>query len=486
MARPSKIRVRHRLLTRLLLSHILIVSLPLFFTGQILVSTARKSIEETILNRNLEFTSRSTRLIELKLKTAKDFIKSQARNPSIYEMNRSRQQLTLNTLVEDFDLFKELSVLDSLGRVLATTSFEGRVSEQESSNGQQTKLLARLMRGESYQSDVYVSKENLPMLDMAEPILQHNEVVGILYAVVDLKAMWDIVRENVVGKKGEAFIFNSRGVYVAHSDARKVYAKSKFQNQAILAKIKNGESGQIIYLTPSHEQMLAAYAPIGDYGWGAMIQQPTSEAFAPAERMQVRVLQIMVISVLLASVLAFVYTRWIVKPVNYLVSGMERFSRGELKHRVEKVGDDEIGMLAEHFNDMADRLIEFQNTLKRTERLETLSKLASVLSHEIRNPLNSMVINMQILKRELSQKNLNRNRVDRFYDVLAAEIKRVDQLVTDFLMIARPPTLQKKKTPINELIDDVVMTQVASSLNRGIRVERSYETHRLEVEIDPA
>ena len=63
----QKIKIRHRLLTRLLLSHILIVSLPLFFTGKVLVDTAQESIEETILERNLEFAIRTTRFIDLKL-----------------------------------------------------------------------------------------------------------------------------------------------------------------------------------------------------------------------------------------------------------------------------------------------------------------------------------------------------------------------------------------------------------------------------------
>ena len=481
MARiQKKIKIKHRLLTRLLISHILIVSIPLFYTGKILVDTAQNSIEKTILERNLEFTRRSTSFIELTLNTAWDIIKSQAKDQSIYEMNKSTQELAINTIVSEFDLFNKISILDTLGKLIASTSFDEEVSGNLSGNG----FVSSVLNGQSYHSDVYVTEEHLPMLDIYEPIILHNEVVGILYAVVDLKAMWDLVQDNKVGENGEAFIFNKEGVFIAHTDPKNVYLKKYFQNREILDKIKQGENGQTIYTTEQNVEMVAAYAPIGNFGWGAMTQQPTSEAFAPARSMRLRVFQSILGSVLLASLLAFFYTKWIVKPVNHLVSGMVRFSRGELNYRVEKVSSDEIGTLAENFNEMADRLIEFQNTLKRTERLETLGKLASVLSHEIRNPLNSMVINMQILKRELSKEFLNKIRVEKFYTILATEIKRVDQLVTDFLLIARPTKLEKTHVAINEVLDEIVMIQVPDALEKGVRVELEYEKTPIFANID--
>lgn len=480
----KKIEIHHRLLTRLLVSHILIVALPLFFTGKVLVDTAQKSIMQTILDRNLEFARRSTRFVDLKLSTATELIRSQAQFQSIVEMTRSTQELAINTLVNEFDLFNQLTILDTNGTVIASTSFDNVLAEKIGTNGLVPVILASFENGIGYRTDVYVSAERLPMLDIAEPISLYNETVGILYAIVDLKAMWDLVDENKVGKKGESFVFNKEGVYIAHSDRKKVYSNRKFQNEEIKQNIRRGESGHLVYEAEGGIEMVAAYAPIGDYGWGAMLQQPTSEAFAPARRMRFRVLQFMIISVLLASLVAYFYSRRIVKPVNMLVSGMERFSQGELNYRISRVTDDEIGALAENFNEMAERLIVFQNRLKRTEVLETLSKLASVLSHEIRNPLNSMVINMQILKREISREEINRGRVEKFYGILASEIKRVDQLVSDFLLIARPPKMKKEEVAINEILDEVVMMQVAESLNKGVRLEREYEKTPIMMKVD--
>ncbi len=477
----NTIKIPNRLLTRLLISHILIVAIPLFITGRFLIDAAQDSITETILTRNLEFANRSTRFIDLKLKTAKELIKSQAQFQSIIGINKSTQEIAIHSLISQFDVFSEVSALDTLGAVQASTLFAEEASRRISHSNT---MLEAFKRGQSFQSGVYVSDERLPMLDIAEPIIQYNEIVGILYAVVDLKAMWNLVDENKIGNKGEAFIFDRQGVYIAHSDRKKVYSEARFLNIEVMHQIRNGKSGHMIYNTEKGVEMVAAYAPIGDNGWGAMLQQPTSEAFAQARRMRLNVVQFIAISVILASLLAYFYSKLMVKPVKQLVTGMERFAKGELHHRIEKVTDDEIGALAENFNDMAERLIEFQNKLKRTEVFETLSKLASVLSHEIRNPLNSMVINMQVLKRELSREKINIERVDKFYGILAAEIKRVDQLVTDFLVVARPPKTEKAEVAINELLDDVVLMQAADSLTKGIRIEREYDKTPINAHVD--
>lgn len=476
----KKIPVRHRLLTRLLVSYILIASLPLFFTGNVLVKTAQESIQRTVLDRNLEFTKRSARLIDLRVRTAKEILQNQAQHIAVHWPNISNVGLAINTMVQKFDLFKEISVIDTSGYTIVSTSFDHQLDRRTSHNG----LVATILNGLSFQSPVYSGEGRLPEITLGEAIILHEEIIGILRAIVDLRTMRDLVKENALGKSGEAFVFDKNGRYIAHSNPQKVYKFEIFGNEVIMQSIQRGESGQTIYFSDDEVEMVAAYAPIGNYGWVAMMQQPTSEAFASANQMKTNIIQFMFVTVFLASLLAYGYSRWIVRPVDHLVKGMDTFSAGDLSHRVRKVSDDEIGALAENFNDMADRLIEYQNTIKRTERLETLGKLASVLSHEIRNPLNSMVINMQILKREISKEKVNKLKVERFYGIIASEIKRVDQLVADFLLVARPPKLEKTRVALNEILDEVVMTQVADSLKKGVRIERVYSKAPIYADVD--
>ncbi|RMD91821.1 MAG: hypothetical protein D6814_17730, partial [Calditrichaeota bacterium] len=118
MLQKTTVKFPHRMLSRLLLSHILLVTIPLLFTVQILTNTAQKSIEETVLARNLELVKRSARQIALNLEKAYDILRLSADSPAINQMNRMSQVFTINKIVYEFDIFKQLSVYDRNGRLL--------------------------------------------------------------------------------------------------------------------------------------------------------------------------------------------------------------------------------------------------------------------------------------------------------------------------------------------------------------------------------
>jgi signal transduction histidine kinase len=477
--KQKRIKIRDRLLTRLLVSHIFLVTAPLFVTGNILTDTAQQAIESTILERNLEFARRSTLQIESTIEKARDILRLNAQQPVFYGQDRVNKELLIKSMVNEFPIFKKIMILDVGGRVLASTSYEIS-GDPVTTNGAMPVLLG----GQTHISEVYVSQEKLPLMNLAEAIRLHNEVIGVLWAVVDLTAMWALVDNNVVGEYGEAFIFRADGQYIAHSDRRKVYTRSHFEEQDIIQAVAANKRAHKIYVNREGSEMIAAYAPMSNLKWGVVIQQPTSEAFASARKMRLQILLLIFSSSVVAALLAFFYTRQIVKPVQHLVSGIDRIATGELRQRIQLVGKDEIGQLAERFNTMAARLQEIQNKLKRTERLETLGKLSSVLSHEIRNPLNSMVINMQLLRREFTKSRRDLKKMEHYHQVVASEIKRVDGLVSNFLLIAKPPKLEKTECKLAKLLDEMITVQMPNVLPRGIRVEREYADPNLTAFVD--
>ncbi|MDZ7269386.1 MAG: ATP-binding protein [candidate division KSB1 bacterium] len=474
------IPIRHRLFTRLLISHIFLVTIPLLITGQILIHTAQQAIRETILDRNLQFARRSSSLISATLGRAHDILRINAQSPAFSGNDRMGQELIINKIVREFPIFKKISLLDTLGRVIRSTAFgvpRGHSVDPD--------LLTAIRNNKSHTSPVYISDEKLPLMDIAEPVLVFDEVSACLLAEVDLKEIWALVDSNRVGPRSEAFIFRSDGQYIAHTDRRQVLERQRFEEAAIVAAAIAGKSGSHTYVDRHGVEMLAAYAPIAGQRWATVIQQPTREAFAPSRVMEMQIFLLMAGSALVAALIAAVYTRQIVKPVNELINGITEISRGGLKHQIRRLGRDEISTLALHFNAMTRRLRRFQDRLKRAERLETLNKLSSVLSHEIRNPLNAMVINLQLMRREFHRPEIDPQKLEHYHQILAAEIRRVDDLVSNFLMIARPPKLEKSEQCLNDLLDELVKMETPAALQRGVRVERDYRVSNLRVQLDP-
>ncbi|MBV9773720.1 MAG: hypothetical protein JO040_07200 [Gemmatimonadetes bacterium] len=93
----------------------------------------------------------------------------------------------------------------------------------------------------------------------------------------------------------------------------------------------------------------------------------------------------------------------------------------------------------------------------RANKLDILERLADDLAHEIKNPLHSMVINLEVLKRRVSRWNADeQNEVLRYIGVLGTELERVNQRIELLLRLARPARSAESSTldePVSELLE---------------------------------
>jgi two-component system sensor histidine kinase PilS (NtrC family) len=96
---------------------------------------------------------------------------------------------------------------------------------------------------------------------------------------------------------------------------------------------------------------------------------------------------------------------------------------------------------------------EMEEEIKRNDTLANLGKFAANLAHEIRNPLGSMSASIQLLRKELSLSGSNRE----LMDIVLKEIERLNHLITNFLMYARPLTVKKEPVDLKKVIDETIV-----------------------------
>ena len=90
-----------------------------------------------------------------------------------------------------------------------------------------------------------------------------------------------------------------------------------------------------------------------------------------------------------------------------------------------------------------------QSLVRYAAQLTTLGQLTAGIAHEVKNPLNSMVIHLEILKEE--SKSLN-GEFQKSLEVLEGEVHRLDRVVIGFLKFMRPQELEISSVNVNELI----------------------------------
>jgi len=125
---------------------------------------------------------------------------------------------------------------------------------------------------------------------------------------------------------------------------------------------------------------------------------------------------------------------------------------------------------------------------REQDRLAYLGTLASGLAHEIRNPLNSLSLNMQLIEEEVGEV-YGEKATSGNHGLLAitrSEIARLERLVTDFLAYARPQKLQPDEIRAIDLLEHVRQILAAQIRERGAEVRVLDQTGGASIRVDVA
>jgi len=108
-----------------------------------------------------------------------------------------------------------------------------------------------------------------------------------------------------------------------------------------------------------------------------------------------------------------------------------------------------------------------QARLRRAENLASLTTLAAGVAHEIKNPLGSISIHLQLMQKALGKAELSGNAAQenadlpiellhKYIGILNEEVERLNHIVVDFLFAVRPMSLELRKGNINTLVGELM------------------------------
>ena len=174
-----------------------------------------------------------------------------------------------------------------------------------------------------------------------------------------------------------------------------------------------------------------------------------------------------VASIFIAIALSALFARSIVVPIRRLSRAAQQIKEGRLGAQVESYGRDEVGTLAETFNEMS---IAISQRDKRLSRLnEELKQMSAGLAHEVRNPLNGMRIFLELIRRQCTSEA----KVEEMIDRVDGEIQSLNRIVSEFLDFARPTPLEWEMINLSEIIGTVFALLHTEFDDSGIQVDIS-------------
>ncbi len=468
-----------RLNTRLLFTLTVLAALPLVIVGIFMTSVTREAISEYIKIQHQEIARRARNEVDLFIESPRTILRLLVETKDITEMNPFTQNLLLNKIKSTYPIFNKIVITDSLGDEITSSEFEEHTTSYQGDPSFET-----AKDGKSFFSAVKFNQLEEPYVVSSHPIRRFDAIVGTLIGEIDLTSIWNLVDEIKIGEQGRAFIISRTGELIAHPDKRKVIQKSQVLAPEILSNLEQHSETSHIFNSIDGEEMLGTFAYLQPFDWVVVIEQPIEEAYEVATQMLYQVFIFVGLVILVAILLAYLLEKRITAPINTLVDGVKRYGEGDLDFRIYINKYEEIAVLAEEFNAMAEKLLENQRKLRRVERLAAMSKFATLVSHEIRNPLNSMNINMQILKREIERPESDPDKMRKYYDIIISEIQRMDNLINNFLMISRPPRFDFLQNDLHVILDEVIFMHEVNARQQNVIISKKYCDQKILANID--
>ena len=161
--------------------------------------------------------------------------------------------------------------------------------------------------------------------------------------------------------------------------------------------------------------------------------------------------------ILVGLILGWWISARVTRPIEQLAKGAREVAAGYWEARVEVHSRDEIGQLAEAFNEMTRQLVEQRERLVQTERVAAWRELARRLAHELKNPLFPLQLTVENLQRAREQTSEQFDEV--FFEstaTLRAELENLKAIVSRFSDFAKMPAPEFEPVDLNETVRSVV------------------------------
>jgi signal transduction histidine kinase len=150
-----------------------------------------------------------------------------------------------------------------------------------------------------------------------------------------------------------------------------------------------------------------------------------------------------------------IHTRRLLRPLERVTQRAQAVARGDLTPQEIPDADDEIGELARAFERMVGAVAKAQSRAVANERLAAIGKMAAHVTHEIRNPLSSIGLNIELLEEEIATVNTS-GEAKSLLAAITREVQRLEHLSEEYLRVARLPQPRMESEDLGPKVREIV------------------------------
>jgi signal transduction histidine kinase len=162
-------------------------------------------------------------------------------------------------------------------------------------------------------------------------------------------------------------------------------------------------------------------------------------------------------ALVVGSILVFLISHTFTRPLGNLVSGVRALEKGDFTYALDAQGGDEVAEVTGAFNRMRASLRTTQQELLEAERLATIGRMASSISHDLRHSLAAIVANAEFL----CESRLSSDQREELYQEVRVAVNQMTDLIDSLLEFSR--TRESLRPSYGNVKDSVERVMLAIS-----------------------
>jgi signal transduction histidine kinase len=398
-------------------------------------------------------------------------------------VDSARLRQDLEGLATNLESISGLSLLDAAGWLVGTTRAKTPRSDFSDAG-----FFQAAHAGEFFVGEWSAGVGDRPAFLLATPIrYDGGRQTGVLTATVDPALQPTFLNmEEHVAEHVETFIVcaGGRPLFVSHEHGPIDYGT---RLPSPLIDLPAGSLAT--YINYAGEEVIGVSLPIRDLPWRYIAEEPTASALGQLQGLRMLSASLEALFALLLVAVVWLVAGSIVQPLRELAAAAQRIRGGDLTAEVRVGRADEVGELAETFNQMAKGLREsadeihdlHQQEMRRASQLASVGELAAGVAHEIKNPLAGAESGIDLLEHTLEE-GLS---TDRILAQVREQLRRIDRAVRDLLSYARPTEPKAGRVDPDLLVERVLTLVRPQAEAAGITLERGPGQPNVDVRVDP-
>ncbi|OGS49143.1 MAG: hypothetical protein A3J79_10835 [Elusimicrobia bacterium RIFOXYB2_FULL_62_6] len=478
----------------------LVVSLvPLSIVGYYLVNLSQVTLNRAISRDQEALAVGFADTVASYIVNFRNVLADAAHQEDFSSMVAAKQQSSIDHMMQLHAAFLEISVFDAGGQETVRVGRFGH--DNKLRDFSQDALFNKVFKTGEFIGGLEKYMGSYPAITMGVQILNPatNQTVGVVTAKMSLTGLSSILKTGFPeATHTQAAVIDSNGFLIAHSNLKEIYkSDAKLPDDVLKILLQNdAKTGGGEITLDNGEKVLGAFAELQDLGWVVYIQRSLSVVGQASSEMLTRTWKMLVIVAVFVLLLGYAVSLVISQPIQALREAAIKLGEGDFDSLPDlSMPNDEIGELAHTFIQMGEslkiktaeltsakeeqvrlnhslenrveartrELKSAQDELIKKERLAAIGQMASVVGHEIRNPLAVINNSIYFIKTKMGSAAASTAvpvdpKLTKHISIIESEIRQANSIIDEILGFARTKDLNPKLTHLNSYVDDLLMS----------------------------